>query len=134
MSKNKKVEQIKEIVISNGLCLDISRPIGEIPQNLSKIELREKYFRPEFFALDLRDKTIPELKTILANLKKLSNYEPVSRTEYDKLFTSSSFPVPYISDEILAKLEMRQLHGSDINERDLKEITNEIERLKKIEK
>jgi len=130
--KQKHKETIKEIVETAGWFLNSSMPLGEPPQNMSKEELREKYFRPEYFASDLHDKTVPELKQILANLKKLSNKEPISRTEFDKLFTFSGFPIPEISDEILAKLEMRVLHGSYINDRDLKAITAEIERLKNI--
>ena len=128
-NKTEKHIDIRELIISDGKTLDSF--VREIPSNLTKEEMRERLFRPEFFEADLYDKSVPELKQILADLKKLSNNEPVSRTEFEMLFTASGFPIPDISDELLAKLEMRELHGSYINDRDLKSITDEIERLKK---
>jgi hypothetical protein len=133
MSKQKKNLEIREMIQTNGENLDffVRR---EIPANLTREQLRERFFKPEYFASDLHDKSVPELKQILADLKKLSNNEPLSRTEFEKLFTASGFVPPVISDELLAKLEMRELHGSYINDKDLKAITDEIERLQKIEK
>jgi hypothetical protein len=130
--RQKLKAEIVELIISNGENLDIFfRPFGAIPENLTKEQLRERYFKPEYFAADLHGKSVLELKQILANLKMLSNNEPLSRPEFEKLFTASGFVPPVISDEVLAKLEMRELHGSYINDKDLKSITDEIERLKK---
>ena len=128
--KTEKLIDIKELIISDGKTLD-SFVRSEIPENLTPEEIREKYFKPEYFEADLYDKSVPELKQILADLKKLSNNEPISRIEFEMLSTSSGFPIPDISNELLAKLEMRELHSSYINDKDLKAITDEIERLKK---
>ena len=70
--KQKHKETIKEIVETGGWFLTSSIPLGEPPQNMSKEELREKYFRPEFWDTpDLHKMSVSELKHKLAELNKI---------------------------------------------------------------
>ena len=70
--KRKHKETIKEIIETGGLCLDTYIPLGEPNQNMSKEELREKYFRPEFWDTpELHQMSVPQLKYELAKLEKI---------------------------------------------------------------
>lgn len=55
----------------------LSLPLGNIPQNLSREELKEKYIRPEFFITpDLYQMSTAQLK---AELKKLNDLRNVGK-------------------------------------------------------
>jgi hypothetical protein len=70
--KQKHKETIREIVETGGRFLNSSMPLGEPPQNMSKEELRAKYFRPEFWDTpDLHKMSVSELRYKLAELKKI---------------------------------------------------------------
>jgi hypothetical protein len=73
MSRQKKKDEIIELIQTNGENLDFFySPFGEIPENLTKEQLRERYFKPEYWdTLELHQMSVSELKHKLSELNKI---------------------------------------------------------------
>jgi hypothetical protein len=138
MSKNEEIIGIKEIVKSNGLCLNASFYDGKNLNDMTPKELKE-FFMELDYTSDLQNMSIPELKHKLAELEKIRdrvglNNKPMSRQEFNFYFEKCGYTPPEVSDEYLSQLSKPPDYNPTFDNLGSDDIKHEIDRLMKVVK
>lgn len=135
-----KLLEIKDIVQSEGKCIINSVHSLLPPQPEDEDELREwwnKYFPSELWDTpELHEMTEQEIKHKLEEqwtLLKQAGFviDPITRDEFNSLFTQCGYDPPNISDELLENLSK---NGSErtVSSRSANDMIYEINRMRKI--